>query len=300
MKFGMLAASIWLSLFSVIIAGSYGAGGSIGGTFAMLEACRFLLGIAIGAEYPAGSVAASENTESEGVAVNRQQMYFVLATNSMIDFGFVAANLVAFILYNIFGDNHLEWVWRLTLGLGAIPPFALFFFRMKMQETDHYKKGAIKKNLPWWLIIKKYWVRLTAVCITWFIYDYISYPASIYSSYFVAEIVPDGDLFKSLGYATLINTFYIPGTIAGALVCDRIGPKNTMMIGLVLQAIFGFVLAGAFGQIKNNLPGLIILYGFYVAFGEFGPGNNLGLLASKSVAPSAVRGTFYGKISPLS
>ena len=81
---------------------------------------------------------------------------------------------------------------------------------------------------------------------------------------------------------------------AGAFVCDKIGPKNTMIVGLVMQAIFGFALAGAFGSLRNNLPGLIVMYGIFVAFGEFGPGNNLGLLASKAVAPSAVRGTFYG------
>lgn len=92
----------------------------------------------------------------------------------MIDLGFVAATLVAFILYNIFGDRHLVWVWRLTIGLGALPPLAILYFRVKMQETEHYRKGAIKRNLPWWLIIKKYWPRLTAVCIAWFIYDYIS------------------------------------------------------------------------------------------------------------------------------
>lgn len=36
------------------------------------------------------------------------------------------------------------------------------------------------------------------------------------------------------------------------------------------------------------------MYGLFLAFGEVGPGNNLGLLASKSVAPTAVRGLFYG------
>lgn len=269
---------------------------------------------------------------------------FVMATNTMIDIGFVAANLVAFILFNIFGQNHLQWVWRLTLGLGAIPPLAVLFFRVKMEEPEHYKRGAIKRNVPWLLIIRKYWLSLSAVCIAWFICEYleagcrsmqshsnphsyvlraddwVSYPASLYSSYFVAEIVPDGDLFKSLGWATLINAFYLPGTFAGALVCDRIGPKNTMLVGLLCQAVIGFGLAGGFGSLKNNLPGIVILYGIYVAFGEvslkdaalrltyaidilmrcwssdsqFGPGNNLGLLASKAVAPSAVRGTFYG------
>lgn len=67
-----------------------------------------------------------------------------------------------------------------------------------------------------------------------------------------------------------------------------------MIIGLLCQSAIGFALAGAFGSLRNNLPGIVVLYGIYVAFGEFGPGNNLGLLASKAVSPSAVRGTFYG------
>lgn len=164
----MIFASLWLALFSVLISGAWGAGGSIPGLFAALEAYRFLQGIAIGAEYPAGSVAASENTESKDVNPRRQQLYFVLSTNSMIDLGFVAATLVALILYQIFGEKHLVWVWRLTLGLGAIPPLAVLFFRVKMAEPEHYRKGAIKRHVPWLLVLKKYWLRLSAVCIAWF------------------------------------------------------------------------------------------------------------------------------------
>jgi hypothetical protein len=36
-----------------------------------------------------------------------------------------------------------------------------------------------------------------------------------------------------------------------------------------------------------------VVYGIFLSFGEFGPGNNLGLLASKS-CPTAFRGHFYG------
>lgn len=169
-KFGMIFASLWLTLWSVLIAGAYGAGGSVKGTFAALEAYRFIIGVAIGAEYPAGSVACSENTEAKSVNPGRQQMYFIMATNTMIDLGFVAANLVALIMFQIFGKNHLEWVWRMTLGLGAIPPLVVFFFRTKMSETSAYKRGAIKRNVPWLLILRKYWLRLTAVCLAWFIY----------------------------------------------------------------------------------------------------------------------------------
>ncbi|CEH17583.1 Inorganic phosphate transporter [Ceraceosorus bombacis] len=296
-KPGMLFCCIWLTLWSIIIAGAWGAGGSISGLFVALQAYRFLQGIALGAEYPCGSVAASENTEAPGVNPKHTQSLFILATNTAIDFGFVAASLVAAILLEIFSERHLEWVWRLTLGLGALPPMIIFFFRTKMHEPEQFKKGAIKKPTAklWWLIIKKYWVKLSAVSLSWFIYDWVSYPAGLYSSFFVSELVPDNDLQISLWYGVLINAFYIPGTIIGALLSDRLGPKNTMILGLFIQAAFGFGLAGGFGALRNeSIAGIIVLYGFFVAAGEMGPGNNLGLLASKAVAPTAVRGTFYG------
>ncbi|SPO23393.1 related to GIT1 - Glycerophosphoinositol transporter also able to mediate low-affinity phosphate transport [Ustilago trichophora] len=298
-RHGMWFASIWLTLWSILIAGAWGAGGSIGGLFAALSAYRFIIGIAIGAEYPSGSVAASENTEGEGVNKNRQQMYFIIATNTMIDLGFVVAALVAYILLLFFGMKHLAWVWRLTLGIGALPPLIVFFFRMGMQEPEHYRKNAIKKNVPYWLIFKRYWVRLLAVCLAWFAYDYVSYPSGIYSSIIVKQLNPgngsDYDtLKKSLAYSTALNCFYLPGTIIGALVSDRLGPKYTMILGLLCQAVLAFVMGGAFGQIRESLGGFIVVYGLFLAFGEFGPGNNLGLLASKACGPAAVRGTFYG------
>ncbi|SPC67164.1 related to GIT1 - Glycerophosphoinositol transporter also able to mediate low-affinity phosphate transport [Ustilago sp. UG-2017b] len=299
-RHGMWFASIWLTLWSILIAGAWGAGGSIAGLFAALAAYRFIIGIAIGAEYPSGSVAASENTEGEDVNKNRQQMYFIIATNTMIDLGFVAAALVAYILLLIFGMNHLAWVWRLTLGLGAIPPLLVFFFRMGMQEPEHYQKGAIKKNIPWLLIFKRYWVRLLAVCLAWFAYDYVSYPSGIYSSIIIKQLNPtEGQsdetvLRRSLAYSAALNCFYLPGTIIGAFVSDRLGPKHTMILGLLIQAVLAFILAGAFGQIRESLAKWLTVTGLFIAFGEFGPGNNLGLLASKACGPAAVRGTFYG------
>ena len=43
---------------------------------------RFLLGIGVGAEYPCGSVAASEQSEEEGISKNAQHRWFALATSA--------------------------------------------------------------------------------------------------------------------------------------------------------------------------------------------------------------------------
>ena len=93
----------------------------------------------------------------------------------MIDFGFVVAAFVPLVLFWIFGENHLRAVWRLSLGLGVIPAAAVFVWRLRMEEPTRYKKDSMANaKVPYLLIIKRYWVSLAAISITWFIYDFIT------------------------------------------------------------------------------------------------------------------------------
>jgi MFS family permease len=93
--------------------------------------------------------------------------------------------------------------------------------------------------------------------------------------------------------STNSTQFYIPGTLIGAFVSDWIGPKYTLMLGLSLQCIIGYGMAGGYAQISQNIAGFAVVYGIFLSFGEFGPGNNIGLLASKTCA-TGVRGRYYG------
>jgi sugar phosphate permease len=95
------------------------------------------------------------------------------------------------------------------------------------------------------------------------------------------------------GWNVVINLFYIPGTLGGAFIIDYLGPKYTMIFGLLMQALFGFIMSGLYNRLTNNIAAFAVLYGIFLSFGELGPGNNLGLLAAKT-SPTAVRGQFYG------
>ena len=93
-----------------------------------------------------------------------QQRLFVLATNTMLDFAFAIAYFAVLVLLWIFGMNRLEVVWRVALGLGIIPPLLLTYFRLKMKEPEAYRKHSMKNApIPYWLLIKRYWVKLLAV-----------------------------------------------------------------------------------------------------------------------------------------
>ncbi|KAF7312065.1 MFS Git1p-related glycerophosphoinositol [Mycena indigotica] len=294
-KSGMMSAAAIVAFFTLLSAASSGANHSVHGLLAMLIVSRFFLGIGIGAEYPCGSVSCSEQTESESIAKNAQHRWFALATNSMIDFGFVIAAFVPLVLFWIFGEHHLRAAWRLSLGLGFVPAALVFVWRWNMEEPAMFKKGAMKSvKIPYMLVLRKYGLRLAAISVTWFIYDFITYPFGIYSSTIVDSITGgNSSLTTVFGWNVVINLFYMPGTIIGAFVVDYLGPKYTMITGLLFQALFGFVMSGAYDHLKKHIAGFAVIYGIFLSFGEFGPGNNLGLLASKS-SPTCVRGQFYG------
>lgn len=61
----------------------------------------------------------------------------------------------------------------------------------------------------------------------------------------------------------MINLFYIPGTVLGAFVSDWIGPRYTLALGVTLQAVIGFIMAGAYEKIAqpNVVAGFAVVYG---------------------------------------
>jgi MFS family permease len=292
-KWALMTSTVILIIFAALGAGSYGAGGSIGGLFAALTAYRFLLGIGIGGEYPAGSVACAESTGE--LKNGHRNRWFIMFTNVMIDFGFVIAAIVPMILVLIFTENHLRAAWRVSLGLGVLPPLSLLWLRIKLQEPEAFKRDRMHRY-PYWLIIKFYWFRLAVVALIWFIYDFSAYSFGIYSSIWLKLILPKtAPLWKSFGWNTVINLFYMPGALFGSFVSDWIGPRYALALGVFLQGIVGFIMSGLYATLATNahVAAFVVVYGIFLSLGELGPGDNIGLVASKTSA-TAIRGQYYG------
>lgn len=77
----------------------------------------------------------------------------------------------------------------------------------------------------------------------------------------------------------------------GAPASDWLGPRHALALGVFLQAIIGFVMAGDYFNLSQpgTIGGFVVVYGVFLALGEFGPGNNIGLLAAKTCA-TGIRG----------
>lgn len=291
-KFAMLAGTIILIVFTILCSGAWGAHDSIHGMLAALTAYRFFLGIGIGAEYPAGSTACAE--ASALLPPGKRNRWFCWFTNFMIDTGFVVSSFVPMVMLWICTPKHLTPVWRVTIGIGAIPPISLFILRIFYKEGEVFQKTRFKKvRIPYWSILKFYWFRLTIVSIIWFIYDFSVYAFGLFSSYVIAGLYDSDDLYKVFGWNVVLNLFYIPGAFLGAIVSDYLGPRLTLVIGVSLQSIIGYIMAGCFESLQKHVAAFVVVYGIFMTFGEFGPGDNIGLLASKTSC-TPVRGQYYG------
>ncbi|KAF9448518.1 putative metabolite transporter [Macrolepiota fuliginosa MF-IS2] len=314
-KFGMMAASGIVVVFALLSSASAGAHGSLSGMLAMLSTMRFLLGIGIGAEYPCGSVSAAEQSEESNIYKYSQHRWVALATNHMINWGFVLAAFVPLVLFWIFGNDHLRAIWRLSLGLGAVPAMLVFIWRLSMEEPIRYKKDSMKRaKIPYRLVFKRYWASLSAVSAIWFLFDFIVYPFDIYSTTILNNITGGNDsLAVIFGWNVVLNLVKIPGAMGGAFFLDYLGPRWTLISALLVQAVVGFLMSALYKpyvvyisltfrlqlyphyvhSLTKHIAAFTVVYGIFQSLGAAGPGNCTILLAAKT-SSTAVRGQYYG------
>lgn len=70
--------------------------------------------------------------------------------------------------------NHLTDITkRVCFGIGCILPLSVFYFRLKMLNSVLYRRGAIKRKVPYRLVLRYYWRSLIGTCGAWFLYDFV-------------------------------------------------------------------------------------------------------------------------------
>lgn len=102
------------------------------------------------------------------------------------------------------------------------------------------------------------------VSLIWFIYDFSAYSFGIYSSAWLALILgKTASLWKSFAWNTLINVFNLPGAVGGAFLSDWIGPRDALALGVFLQGLVGFLMAGLYSQLNTpaHVAGFVVVYG---------------------------------------
>ena len=138
----------------------------------------------------------------------------------------------------------------------------------------------------------------------------VTFPNGVFSGTIISSVVKDGSIKSTAEWQLLLGSIALPGVLIGAWLCDRLGRKQTMMLGFsgyceffchdatkpgltYLIVVFGLIIGCSYDQITKIVPLFVIFYGLMLSSGNLGPGDMLGLLSSESYA-TAVRGTCYG------
>ncbi|QQK41450.1 Major facilitator superfamily, general substrate transporter [Penicillium digitatum] len=288
-KTAIVFTTLMIVIGGILATASHGV--TTNGMFWMMTVARGVVGFGAGGEYPASSTSASE--AANDLTPKHRGPAFIMVTNFPLSFGGPFAVSIFLIVLSACQQSHYSTVWRVCFGIGCIWPLSVFYFRIRMLNSVLYRRGAIKKHVPYTLVLRYYWKALIGTCGAWFLYDFVTFPNGVFSGTIISSVVHDGTILKTGEWQLLLGAIALPGVFLGAILCDRLGRKRIMMIGFSGYLIFGLIIGCAYDRVTKIVPLFVVFYGLMQSSGNFGPGNMLGLISSESYA-TGVRGTCYG------
>ena len=296
--------------------------GAIASAFApnytFLLVARIILGIGIGGDYP---VSATIMSEYSGKRSRGRMIGLVFAMQGA---GLVVGPLIAAIL--LASGIRTDLIWRILLGLGAIPGLAVFFMRRKIHETPRFaaaggvaeeaeraiaaatgatetkgpaREMSVLKKQSWFegfVQMARHrrmllWLIGTASC--WALLDFSYYGNSISSPEILKLINPNASLLhNTLLQLGIFAVFALPGYALAILLLDRTGRKRIQAFGFAMMAA-AFLVIGLVPSISTTVAPFVLLYGVSYFFTEFGP-NTTTFVYPAEIFPVEVRTTGHG------
>ncbi|CAI7586049.1 unnamed protein product, partial [Penicillium glandicola] len=165
-KIAIVFTTLMIVVGGILATASHGI--TINGMFWMMTVARGIVGFGAGGEYPASSTSASE--AANDLVPKHRGPAFIMVTNFPLSFGGPFAVSIFLIVLSACHQSHYSTVWRVCFGIGCIWPLSVFYFRIRMLNSALYRRGAIKKHVPYMLVLRYYWKSLIGTCGAWFLY----------------------------------------------------------------------------------------------------------------------------------
>ncbi|WP_069807971.1 MFS transporter [Vulcanisaeta thermophila] len=292
---------------ALLTAGAIASALSINPT--MLWISRFILGLGVGGDYPISATLMSEYSPA------RSRGLFVTGVFSMQGWGIITAALLGLGLLNLHVNPDIAW--RVILGVGAVAPALVIYFRRRIYETPRFAyfvkqdlnevKKAVKDvlnsevevpvngiNNGHKVHLRNYLTTILATAIPWFALDVFFYGTNIFGPFVTTALGlaknPLAGIYTQL-YIAL--AFLVPGYYVAALIVDRMGRKAMQIMGF---AIVGTAYLAMALLLRHGLviPSLILaLYGLVQFFTNVGPNVTTFILPTE-LFPTRYRTTGHG------
>jgi MFS family permease len=268
--------------------------GALGSAFApsfwVLIAFRFVLGFGVGGDYPVSAVMVSEyaNRKDRGKLVG-----MVFGTQAL---GLIVGPLVALALLG--GGLGDDTVWRILLGVGALPAAGVIYLRTRMPESPRYRiqvRGKAKQQigLRAFLTDRRWLIMLAGTAGTWFLLDYAYYGNTISTPQILSLISPSASTMTKIGLQLAIFVVAaVPGYALAIARLDKIGHRRLQLFGFAVMGLCFLIIAAIPGMTTMVVPFLLV-YGVSYFFTEFGPNMTTFVMPSE-LYPVEMRATGHG------
>ncbi|MDA8053482.1 MAG: MFS transporter, partial [Deltaproteobacteria bacterium] len=242
-------------VLNMVIFVVFGLISAVSFNFLMLFLSRFIIGIAVGADYP---VSNSYITEIAPQGLRGKYLAF---SGLSFGLGSIFSSLVSAALFP-FGPE----MWRFMLGIVVIPAIIVMFLRISMPESARWLnvKNSGNKIYIKGMFSKVHIKNTLLYSVIWFLYDI--------GAYGIGLLIPL--IFKKTGLisnednalvTSLILFAGIISSIAGLLNIDKIGRKGLQLIGFIGMAIALFSLPSVY----KSLTGIILVIFIAEIFNSF-------------------------------
>jgi PHS family inorganic phosphate transporter-like MFS transporter len=307
--------------FEVLILAAGAIASAFAPNYTFLLVSRLVLGIGIGGDYP---VSATIMSEFSGKKTRGRMVGLVFAMQGA---GLVVGPLIASAMLATGVPDHL--IWRILLGLGAVPGLAVFYLRRKIQETPRFALagGAHQEaaeaiaqvtgspvtveavpragtgtmltrpsTFGGFAIIlrnRRLLLWLIGCSAAWMLLDFSYYGNSISSPEILKLLSPHASLLHNTLIQLLIFcVFALPGYAMAIAFMDRTGRKAIQILGFAMMGLSFFIIGAIPGVTMHAAP-FVLLYGISYFFTEFGP-NTTTFIYPAEIFPVEVRTTSHG------
>ncbi len=287
---------------------------------------RFLVGIAIGADYPISVSYITENVPS------RLRGRMVIGAFSFQAVGALLGAVTGLIIIHLFqiiypdsAQPAISYAWRWMLGVGLVLAMAVGILRFSFVlespsyyivrgEYDQASKAAstllgesititpetdppkTEPTLSYGALFSPQYRRSTAlVSIPWFLQDIATYGVGIFTPAIISKLAFTGEnnfMVRTMASAkgsAFVDLFLILGFLGALLLVERLGRIKLQIIGFLGMAVGLLILSGS----QSNL--LMVFIGFFVfnLMMNAGP-NSTTFLLSGEVFPTSIRASGAG------
>lgn len=217
----------------------------------------------MGGEYPLASSHSAESSEDAGDGARNVALLYLFGSGG----GQALCPLVTYLMDVSGVPEHLLWRWIFAVG-SILSGFGLLLRILTTKDSQKFKEGKkaeIEHKETTVSLLLPYWRPLLGTAGCWFLYDIVEYGLK-QNDAAIFEAGTDAAYSQSVLDVFFTRLLVIPSLIVAPWLLSKTSSKRVQFIGFAGCAVANFILAVAYGPLKEISALFFTLYIVQLSF----------------------------------